>query len=623
MQFAVLFSLSYLMARFIGGVWAGAVSGAIAGSLLYMVFLSVYEPTLWQYIPITFLFAILGLTFPWWKSVLLYPFYAAWNTALYQADLRRNAQQSTLLGWHSAFWDEYQWLPLVGLDDHLVWVAQQDPIAARSAFTMLSKGYQRWASQSAQIELDALWLERCTDVESIRNIHQRLTPWDADGQVSMVLRSLSRASRDVDAALRQGSSYNQRLALSAIAHRLDDLLRELTRGSHHQARFQQIVEQWHQKISTHIDLLANATELRQEIDSPYVVGVPLTEQQEIFVGRTEISARIEQLLLDRRCPPLLLYGQRRMGKTSLLNNLGKLLPSTIIPMFVDLQGPASRASNYAGFLYNLAKGMTNSSERQRGLVLPPLTLEALKQDPFTQFEEWLDRVEQALGKKTALLMLDEFEALDRVFGEERFQEADILGMLRHLIQHRSCFKVLLSGTHTFTELERWSSYLINVQVIHLGYLSDREAQHLIENPIQNFALSYEPDAVQRILFLTHGHPFLLQMLCSEIVALKNEQSPQQRRFCQVADVEAAIEQTLNSGSFFFADIERNQVDATGRAILSAIAIKEMSPSALSEQFSEWESSIELLLRRELIKLSDSNYRFQVELIRRWFQRKRT
>ena len=32
--------------------------------------------------------------------------------------------------------------------------------------------------------------------------------------------------------------------------------------------------------------------------------VPLTEQQEIFVGRAHISARIEQLLLDRRRPPL-------------------------------------------------------------------------------------------------------------------------------------------------------------------------------------------------------------------------------------------------------------------------------------------------------------------------------
>src|SRR6185295_8281967 len=103
--------------------------------------------------------------------------------------------------------------------------------------------------------------------------------------------------------------------------------------------------------------LLQAAELLQELDNPYVIGVPLTLQQEIFVGRSDVSARIEQLLLDRRRPPLLLHGQRRMGKTSLLNNLGHLLPTHIVPLFVDLQGPASTATDHAGFLYNLARGI--------------------------------------------------------------------------------------------------------------------------------------------------------------------------------------------------------------------------------------------------------------------------
>ena len=48
-----------------------------------------------------------------------------------------------------------------------------------------------------------------------------------------------------------------------------------------------------------------------------------------------------------------------LGKTSLLNNLGRLLPSTIVPLFIDLQGPASRASDHAGLLYNLARAMAD------------------------------------------------------------------------------------------------------------------------------------------------------------------------------------------------------------------------------------------------------------------------
>ena len=112
--------------------------------------------------------------------------------------------------------------------------------------------------------------------------------------------------------------------------------------------------------------------------SPYIFGIPLAEHQEIFVGRSDIIKDIEKLLLDRLCPPLLLYGQRRTGKTSLLNNLGRLLPSTIIPLFVDLQGPTSLARDYAGFLYNIARAMISSAKIHRDLVLPSLSRNAYK-----------------------------------------------------------------------------------------------------------------------------------------------------------------------------------------------------------------------------------------------------
>jgi len=434
----------------------------------------------------------------------------------------------------------------------------------------------------------------------------------------------SRTSQDVEAALHQESAYNQRLALSAVEDRLDGLLRELTRSSErYAARFRPITSRWRQIVADHVCELAESVEARQEIDSPYVIGVPLTEQQEIFVGRTDISARIEGLLLDRRRPPLLLYGQRRMGKTSLLNNLGRLLPSTIVPLFVDLQGPASQANDHAGFLYNIARGMVDSAERQRGLTLPPLPRETLAADPFTRFDEWLNEVEEALGQNTALLTLDEFEVLDNAIAKGRFDEEAVLGTLRHLIQHRPRFKVLLAGSHTLDELQRWASYLINVQVVHISYLKEAEARQLIERPVKDFALRYEAEASQRVLDLTRGHPFLVQLLCAEIVALKNEQDPAVRRLARLADVEAAAPEALSHGSFFFADIERNQVDATGLALLRFLAAQGEGAAAsredLARQFpDELNRTLDLLTRRELIEPADGGYRFQVDLIRRWF-----
>jgi hypothetical protein len=184
--------------------------------------------------------------------------------------------------------------------------------------------------------------------------------------------------------------------------------------------------------------------------------------------------------------------------------------------------------------------------------------------------------------------------------------------------------VLLAGSHALDELQRWSNYLINVQVVKLGYLKEAEARQLVERPVKDFALRYEPAASQRVLDLTHGHPFLLQLLCAEIVTLKNEQDPSVRRLARCEDVEAAIPEALTSGSLFFGDIERNQIDSDGLAILRFVAaqgeaaiVKRGDMGALSARLDD---SLTLLKQRDLIMSVDGGYSFQVELIRRWFAR---
>jgi hypothetical protein len=314
-----------------------------------------------------------------------------------------------------------------------------------------------------------------------------------------------------------------------------------------------------------------------------------------------------------------------MGKTSLLLNLGRMLPTTIVPLFIDLQGSPSQAKDHAGFLYNLARAMIDEAGKQRQMLLPPLSRDALAQDPFTQFDEWLDDIERVLGKNTILLLLDEFEALDYALETKRFDAALVLGMLRHLIQHRPRFKVLLAGSHTLEELQRWASYLINVQVVKIGYLKEAETRQLVEQPVKDFSLRYEPEASQRVLDLTRGHPFLVQLLCEEIVTLKNEQEPAQRRLARLADVEAAVPAALSHGRLFFDDIQYNQIDKAGVDLLCYLAAQGagtvVSRQALekrSAQRNEFAHTLELLLQRDLIEPVDKGYRFQVELIRRWF-----
>lgn len=628
------FALPYMLAEEVAGSWSGALAGSLGfcgGWLLTLSAASREHMSLGtHFLPglISLELAVfLGLTDMFWRPFLLFPFEEAWNLILLRADQRHPPAPGQLswLRFHSAFWDEHQRFRLYGLDEHLVLVFERSAEEGTLAIERVAMSHQRWASTAAQIEIAARRMERCAAVEDIARIHHAIGTGDLGGPASALLSRFSGFSQDIEAALSQSSAHNQRLGLGTVQQRLEVLIGEVDRSSDpYASRFRPVAAHWRKLIAEHMEQLHKAVELRQEIDNPYVIGVPLTLAQEIFVGRTDISARIEQFLLDRRRPPLLLYGQRRMGKTSLLNNLGRLLPTTIVPLFVDLQGPASSARDHAGLLYNLARGMIDSARKQRGLILPALSREVLAADPFTAFDEWLDGVEAALERRTALLALDEFEALDAALRAGRFDEGSVLGMLRHLVQHRQKIKTLIAGSHTLDELSIWSSYLVNVQVIQVGYLGEEDARRLIEHPVPDMTLRYAPEASERVLRLTRGHPFLVQLLCSEIIALKNEQDPAVRRLATVADVMTAVPEALLHGSFFFADVERNQIDAAGQTVLRLIAARGEGVGATRDSLLgqapalDLDAALQKLQHRELIEPCDGGYRFQVELIRRWF-----
>ncbi|HET9221485.1 MAG TPA: AAA family ATPase, partial [Roseiflexaceae bacterium] len=567
-----------------------------------------------------------GLTLPLWTPVLTHPLLETWNLMLLRLQKQRATDAPSLFRWHSAFWNEVHRLPFHSLEEYLIWLAEHNPDDARAATEFLSNTrYQQWAGRAAQIELYARRLERCTDVEAIGDAAQELEVLDADSPISALLRSFSRIGQTTRAALNSSTAFHKRVLLRHVENDLDTLLQGMTLSSErHIARFRPIASRWRLIVIDYIRKVTIAAEHNQEIDNPYIFSVPLAEYHDLFVGRANVAGRIEQLILDSRRPPLLLYGQRRMGKTSLLHNLGRFLPSSTVLLFVDGEGIAG-ASDFPDLLYAIASAMAKSADHHRHLLLPLPSRLALEASPFGAFNEWLDEVERILDverRSSALLALDEFEALESLPGKGRFDEIDLLRLLRNVIQHRPRFKVLLAGSHTLEEFRQWAGYLINTQVIKISYLDEKDALDLIERPVREFNLRYEPEASSRILAITRCHPHLVQLLCFEIAELKNRQPPEKRRVVTIYDVESATQQAITTGDLFFSDLS-NQVGDGGRAVLRLIAARGegviVDRTAIEREFPEAIGDVlQLLLRRDLIEMVPDGYRFQVELVRRWF-----
>lgn len=629
--FGGLFVVPYLLGKFLAGIRAGAIVGSLIGGLSWLPLAPYIFPQALPSLSTLFLLSVVtlltGLSWIGWQHLLLYPLLTGWNLFLYQRDKGRAAEPPSLLRFHSAFWDEFQFLPLPGLDAHLILVAERTPQEAQRAINYLATTRQRWAAKTAQVELYARQLDKCNDIEALGQMHRLLTTGELSGPANVLLGNFRRHSEDIRAALNHDSDYHRQRMLSSVCDDLNRLVGELNLTQNPYAkRFQPIALHWYHIILNYQAQLLQAQASNREIENPYIVGLPLSEeQQEIFVGRRELITRIQQFLRDGHRTAVLLYGQRRMGKTSLLQNLGRFLPSTIVPLFVDEQGTAY-STNYADHLYSVARQMTRSAKTYRGLDLPPLAHETLVSSPFVVFTDWLDAVEEVLerqGKSMYLLMLDEIEVLKQMIDKERFDAEDLLNLFRNLIQHRPKFKVLVAGSHTLEELQLWASYLINMEVIKIGYLTPAEALRLIEQPVPNFLLRYHPTASQRVVQLTRGHPYLTQLLCHEIVISKNKQPAEQRNLVLLQDVEEVIPNALEVGNLFFANIQKNQVGKTGVAILRFLALQgenaRVSRAELTARFpNDWEQPLVHLQKRDLIEAVDDSYQFSIELIRRWF-----
>ena len=74
--------------------------------------------------------------------------------------------------------------------------------------------------------------------------------------------------------------------------------------------------------------------------NPYIAGNPLTGT-EMFFGRSDVFDFIHQALSGQHQDNVLvLYGQRRTGKTSILYQMDRNLSDRYLCVFIDLHGLA-------------------------------------------------------------------------------------------------------------------------------------------------------------------------------------------------------------------------------------------------------------------------------------------
>ncbi len=301
------------------------------------------------------------------------------------------------------------------------------------------------------------------------------------------------------------------------------------------------------------------------IANPYTTGTPI-RQKEMFYGRSEDLAFLQSSLGSLSANRVvLLWGQRRMGKTSLIYRLAaELAVGPCYPVFIDMQQFALKA-NDAQLLEGFARCIQEQIWFYKKLRIDEPVPGSFAADPSAAFHHYLASLWQWLPEQRLILLIDEFDGMGQYI--ERNGDT-ILHYLRNLMQHYPGLNFLLSGAPYMPYVEGYQAIFFNIaQSRRLGKFKPDEARELIIKPVYG-DLDYDPLAVDKMMAVTDGWPYFIHVMSEKLIQHCNAT---QKSYVTISEVNAALNIVLNEQETSIRWIWQDLSSPTEKLILSLLA----------------------------------------------------
>lgn len=382
--------------------------------------------------------------------------------------------------------------------------------------------------------------------------------------------------------------------------------------------------------------------------NPYVAGLPIQGEKGFF-GRQDILRTVQKELSNPGTNVLLLFGQRRIGKTTLLKQLHRLLPSDkFLPVFFDLMDRAGRTLGEV--LTELAEAILDTLAEK----LPNLAKSNIKWPEMDEtdntghaFEHFfMETLLKTIGSRRPIILLDEFDVLDtNMDGLPReMATKSLFEFLRKLMSKHNQLAFVFAMGRNPEDLsqQNYAATFKSSITIPIGVLEPKDARSLVLQAQEDGTLQITESALNRILDLTGCHPYFTQLLCQRIWERAYpydipEDAPVP--VIEVLDVDSAVEDTLQSGGMAIrwlwdglSPAEKVYASALvqtseGRGPIQDDKVKDIL-SAYAARLSTHQVVVlaprDLVKRGILVKVDDSasQYNFSSELLYRWIRNER-
>ena len=359
--------------------------------------------------------------------------------------------------------------------------------------------------------------------------------------------------------------------------------------------------------------------------SPYIIGVPIRDPERFF-GREDLFSVIKDNLLQN-VQLTLLYGQRRIGKSSILKQVPRKISIDDIDQFVFIDFDFQKTENLSTpeILHLIAIGIIEKIQINHE-VLHHLA-ENIQTDIEIFSRDFLPEVYQQLGNKKLVLLWDEFDVLSEIDTYKSF--CDYIIKLQE--KDKKLFIIPVLGRH-ISKLQKSIFLLGKAPFIEIALLDMHYAEKLITKPAEG-VLKYELEAIKAIFNLSAGHPYFTQCICSAIYNLasglyQNNKTNVLPLSINGDDVESIVDKAIElaePGLAWFWDglTPEQQVIFAAAAEAQKIAIQQnqlipQPPLELLSSYGILETEYLNIAYKQLAEdgfLDDS--RVKVEFVRRW------
>lgn len=335
--------------------------------------------------------------------------------------------------------------------------------------------------------------------------------------------------------------------------------------------------------------------------NPFVVGPPISNEQ-LFGGRkTELDA-IHRYIQQQN--NVMLIGERRMGKTSLLIQLRKRLESPWIPVLIDLEAFPTQAEGMLGGI--LRKTINELSSRNL------LSSKQWEQYSITYTHDFiealrsiLDEAKEKLKNIKIVLILDEAERLFMI--DDR-----VAGVLRDALGENNDVVAVMAGTNRTLSLSSatpTSPLHTMFRVMNLSPLSQEETENLLKDLSLQAKVKLTPAALKRVYALSGGIPFFTQVLGFEVIELARRESKSK---ISVEDVNKIVSGVLSGFPVNFQHAWMNELNEQERDIIVGITNNTHKEGVDKKSFHDLEA-------RQWIIEKNGRYKLRAGLFEEWLK----